>query len=125
MDRRGFLAVSAALALAPASSFSQKRVESLRLAATRRSLVGAGNPDTAVWAYNGTVPGPELRFKQGERLRIEVENALGVDTTVHWHGVRVPNAMDGVPQLTQPPIKADGGRFVYEFELRDAGTYWY
>ena len=97
----------------------------LRLAATRQSLVGAGNPDTAVWAYNGTVPGPELRFKQGERLMIEVENALGVDTTVHWHGVRVPNAMDGVPQLTQPPIKANGGRFRYEFELRDAGTYWY
>jgi FtsP/CotA-like multicopper oxidase with cupredoxin domain len=97
----------------------------LRLAATRQSLVGAGNPDTAVWSYNGTVPGPELRFRQGERLRIEVENALGVDTTVHWHGVRVPNAMDGVPQLTQAPIKANGGRFWYEFELRDAGTYWY
>lgn len=105
--------------------FPQAAAKRLRLAETRQSLVGAGNPDTAVWTYNGSVPGPELRFKQGERLRIEVENALGVDTTVHWHGVRVPNAMDGVPQLTQPPIKAKGGRFWYEFELRDAGTYWY
>jgi len=118
----------AALAV-PALGFLSPRARAqaklLRLAATRQSLVGAGNPDTAVWTYNGTVPGPELRFKQGERLRIEVANALGVDTTVHWHGVRVPNAMDGVPQLTQPPIKANGGRFTYEFELRDAGTYWY
>ena len=62
---------------------------------------------------------------QGERLRIEVENALDVETTVHWHGIRLPNAMDGVPHLTQPPIAAKGGRFVYEFDLPDAGTFWY
>src|SRR6185503_17821750 len=112
-----------ALALTPGLALSQQRV--LRLAAARQSLVGSANPDTAVWTYNGSVPGPELRFRQGERLRIGVENALAVDTTVHWHGVRVPNEMDGVPQLTQPPIGANGGRFTYEFELRDAGTYWY
>ncbi len=90
-----------------------------------QSLVGAGYPQTEVWSYNGAVPGPELRFRQGERLRIEVENALDVETTVHWHGVRLPNAMDGVPHLTQAPIAARGGRFVYEFDLPDAGTYWY
>jgi FtsP/CotA-like multicopper oxidase with cupredoxin domain len=125
--RRRVLAASAAgVALAYARfAVPQHMPKGLRPAATRQGLVGAGNPDTAVWSYNGTVPGPELRFKQGERLRIAVENALDVDTTVHWHGVRVPNAMDGVPQLTQPPIKANGGRFTYEFELRDAGTYWY
>ena len=54
-----------------------------------------------------------------------VENRLGEDTTVHWHGVRVPNAMDGVPELTQKPIAPDGGTFLYEFDLPDAGTYWY
>ena len=127
MNRREFLRVatrSAALSLAP-SLAQAASIRTLRLAEARQSLVGAANPDTAVWSYNGSVPGPELRFKQGERLRIEVENALGVDTTVHWHGVRVPNAMDGVPHLTQAPIKAKGGRFTYEFELRDAGTYWY
>jgi FtsP/CotA-like multicopper oxidase with cupredoxin domain len=125
--RRRFLGATgatAALALLPGAPLAQP-ARTLRLAAARQSLVGAGHPDTAVWSYNGTVPGPELRFKQGERLRIEVENALDADTTVHWHGVRVPNAMDGVPQLTQPPIKANGGRFWYQFELRDAGTYWY
>jgi FtsP/CotA-like multicopper oxidase with cupredoxin domain len=123
MNRRQFRSLGA-LALAP-RAFAAAPATKLRLAAARQSLVGAGNPDTEVWSYNGAVPGPELRFKQGERLRIEVENALGVDTTVHWHGVRVPNAMDGVPHVTQAPIKANGGRFSYEFELRDAGTYWY
>ncbi len=97
----------------------------MRIAPARQSLVGAAHPATDVWAYNGSVPGPELRFKQGERLRIEVENALGVGTTVHWHGIRLPNAMDGVPHVTQPPIAPNGGRFVYEFDLPDAGTYWY
>ena len=124
MDRRAFLAASAALALAPRVSFSQS-AKTLRVAPGRQALVGAGNPDTVVWTYNGAVPGPELRFRQGDRLRIAVENALGVDTTVHWHGIRLPNAMDGVPHLTQAPIAANGGRFVYEFDLPDAGTYWY
>jgi FtsP/CotA-like multicopper oxidase with cupredoxin domain len=77
-----------------------------------------------VWSYNGAVPGPEIRVRQGERLRITVENQLAEETTVHWHGVRVPNAMDGVPQLTQRPI-APGETFVYEFDVPDAGTYWY
>jgi FtsP/CotA-like multicopper oxidase with cupredoxin domain len=127
MNRREFLSIaarSATLALAPGLAHSAS-IRTLRLTEARQPLVGAGNPDTAVWTYNGSVPGPELRFKQGERLKIEVENALGADTTVHWHGVRVPNAMDGVPRLTQEPIKANGGKFWYEFELRDAGTYWY
>ena len=125
MDRRAFLASGAALALTPGVSRSQKKIERLRLAVGRQSLVGAAYPATEVWAYNGMVPGPELRFKQGERLRVEVENALGVATTVHWHGIRLPNAMDGVPGVTQAPIAAKGGRFSYEFELPDAGTYWY
>ena len=88
------------------------------------SLIGAQHPDTAVWAYNGTVPGPEIRVRQGDHLRVTVENALAEATTVHCHGIRLPNAMDGVPHLTQPPI-APGGSFVYEFDVPDAGTYWY
>jgi FtsP/CotA-like multicopper oxidase with cupredoxin domain len=125
--RRRFLAAGAAAGPAAwlARLASAAPPGTLRLAPTTQNLVGAANPATAVWAYNGAIPGPELRFRQGERLRIEVQNALDVDTTVHWHGVRVPNAMDGVPQLTQQPIKANGGKFLYEFELRDAGTYWY
>jgi FtsP/CotA-like multicopper oxidase with cupredoxin domain len=87
-------------------------------------LVGGSYPETAVWAYNGMVPGPEIRIRQGQRLRIAVENRLAEETTVHWHGLRVPNPMDGVPHLTQRPIRP-GETFVYEFDLPDAGTYWY
>jgi len=123
VNRREFLASTAAMAAAPA--VGAVSAQKLRLAPARLHLVGEANPSTEVWAYNGAVPGPELRFRQGERLRIEVENALGVDSTVHWHGVRLPHAMDGVPHLTQPPIRAHGGRFTYEFDLPDAGTYWY
>jgi FtsP/CotA-like multicopper oxidase with cupredoxin domain len=88
------------------------------------SIVGEAGPQTRVWAYEGSVPGPQIRVRQGERLRVRVENQLPQETTVHWHGVRVPNAMDGVPHLTQPPI-APGASFVYEFDCRDAGTFWY
>ena len=122
MRRREFLSLGA-LALLPRAA-AARTASKLRLAAHRQALVGSGNPHTAVWAFNGSVPGPELRFRQGERLRIEVENALAADTTVHWHGIRLPNAMDGVPGVTQEPI-GKGGRFVYEFDLPDAGTFWY
>jgi FtsP/CotA-like multicopper oxidase with cupredoxin domain len=90
----------------------------------RISLIGGQNPETDVWAYNGSVPGPALRMRQGEPARVVVENRLAEDTTVHWHGIRLPNAMDGVPGLTQPPIKS-GENFVYEFTPPDAGTFWY
>jgi FtsP/CotA-like multicopper oxidase with cupredoxin domain len=75
-------------------------------------------------AYNGQVPGPTIRAREGERLRIVLENGLSEPTTIHWHGLDVPNAMDGVPGLTQRPVKP-GERFVYEFEARPAGTRWY
>lgn len=87
-------------------------------------LAGADRPETDVWAYNGTVPGPLVRLRQGEPARLVVDNRLGQDTTIHWHGIRLPNAMDGVPGLTQPPIRP-GERFVYEFTPPDAGTFWY
>lgn len=77
-----------------------------------------------VWAYNGTVPGPTLRIWLGETLRVNFTNRLPQETTIHWHGVRVPNAMDGVPHATQPPI-APGESFVYEFTPKDAGTFWF
>ncbi|MBA3464162.1 MAG: multicopper oxidase family protein [Deltaproteobacteria bacterium] len=77
-----------------------------------------------VWAYNGTVPGPTLRLRLGETLRVRFTNRLPQETTIHWHGVRVPNAMDGVPNATQPPI-APGESFVYEFTPKDAGTFWF
>jgi FtsP/CotA-like multicopper oxidase with cupredoxin domain len=75
-------------------------------------------------AYNRQVPGPELRLQEGERVRVVLTNALSEPTTLHWHGVDVPNAMDGVPGLTQKPV-APGETFVYEFDARPAGTRWY
>ncbi|MGH7418808.1 MAG: multicopper oxidase family protein, partial [Candidatus Rokuibacteriota bacterium] len=75
-------------------------------------------------AYNGRVPGPEIRVKEGERMRILLKNALAEPTTIHWHGVDVPNAMDGVPGVTQKPVPP-GETFVYAFEARPAGTRWY
>ena len=128
MNRRRFLKLAtagAAAGVAPRLALPGGAPRLLRAGPAEQHLVGAANPKTAVWAYGARVPGPELRFRQGERLRIEVENALPVDTTVHFHGIRLPNAMDGVPHVTQPPIPANGGRFVYEFDLPDAGTYWY
>ena len=83
-------------------------------------------PDTAVaaFAYNKQVPGPLIRIKQGERVRIIVKNDLPEDTSVHWHGLILPNNMDGVPPLTQQAI-APGHTFSYEFTPRQSGTYFY
>lgn len=79
-------------------------------------------PGTKVtaWAYNGTVPGPEIRVPYGQKLRITVTNELPEPTSVHWHGVAVPNAMDGVPGVTQQPIAA-GKSFTYSFRAIPAG----
>ena len=83
---------------------------------------------TAVWGFDGTAPatasGPALRIKRGEDLRIRLINDLPEPTALHWHGVRLPNAMDGVPDLTQPPI-TPGKSFDYRFRPPDAGTFWY
>lgn len=79
---------------------------------------------TKVWTYNGLLPGPYIRAAKGDRLIVHFHNSLPEATTIHWHGVRVPNNMDGTPGITQPPIEP-GGDFTYDFVLRDAGTYWY
>jgi FtsP/CotA-like multicopper oxidase with cupredoxin domain len=76
------------------------------------------------WGYNGTTPGPTIEAIEGDRVRIYVTNRLREPTTVHWHGVVVPNGMDGVSGLTQKPIPA-GETYVYEFTLRHPGTFLY
>lgn len=77
------------------------------------------------FAYNGQVPGPQLRVRRGDRVRVVVHNELPESTAVHFHGVEVPNAMDGVPFITQPPI-GTGETFTYEFvEKEPPGTYMY
>lgn len=94
----------------------------LRVQSTNITLIpGTSTPS---WTYNGQFPGPTLRVRQNRPVRIKVENDLPEPTTIHWHGIRLNNAADGVPGLTQEPIPS-GGSFVYEFICPDAGTFWY
>lgn len=79
---------------------------------------------TRAWTFNGQFPGPILRVQQNRPVRILVRNQLPEPTTIHWHGIRLNNAADGVHGLTQKPIPP-GGTFVYEFTCPDAGTFWY
>lgn len=76
------------------------------------------------YTYNGSVPGPLIRVTEGDRVRMVVKNNLPEPTTIHWHGVEVPNAMDGMPGMTQEPIQP-GETFTYEFVAKPAGTYMY
>ena len=79
---------------------------------------------TPVWNYNDQIPGPIIKAKAGTLLTVDVENQLTEPTSVHWHGLRIDNAMDGVPGVTQDPI-APGSRFTYRLNLEEAGSYWY
>jgi multicopper oxidase len=83
-----------------------------------------GGRTVATWGYAESAPGPLLRARAGDVLRVEVVNRLPADTSVHWHGVALRNDMDGVPGQTQDPIRP-GTTFTYEFTVPDAGTYWY
>jgi FtsP/CotA-like multicopper oxidase with cupredoxin domain len=79
-----------------------------------------------VWGYNGQLPGPVIRAREGDMLRVKVVNELAVPTSVHWHGMHQPGTwrMDGVDEVSRPPIPA-GSDFVYEFKATPAGTHWY
>ncbi len=132
--RREFLALAGRLGVGAASLGG--------LASLRPALASAGTPRTielevrevewelapgktvSAMTYNGQVPGPEIRAREGERLRVVLKNSLSEPTTIHWHGVDVPNSMDGVPVITQKPVQS-GETFAYEFEARPAGTRWY
>jgi FtsP/CotA-like multicopper oxidase with cupredoxin domain len=76
------------------------------------------------WTYDGGIPGPLIKTHVGDRLIVHFRNELDEPTTVHWHGVRVPIEMDGVPGISQPDVKK-GESFTYDFVVRDAGLYWY
>ncbi len=83
-------------------------------------------PGTAfpAMAYNGMVPGPEIRVTEGDQVRFNVTNEMKQSTAIHWHGLRIPNAVDGVPFITQPVIKT-GETYTYEFTLKNSGTHMY
>src|SRR5215471_5735256 len=128
-NRRAFLAgLSGVIAGLPTKALAEFATPAKQFALTAgpgmASLIGKNRPTTKVWCYDGRVPGPEIRVRQGEPVRILVKNSLSEGTTVHWHGIRLPIAMDGVPGISQPLIKP-GETFTYEFTPPDAGTFWY
>jgi multicopper oxidase len=126
--RRQFLGLSAAAGLALVAGCASERAAApattggLRLTAAPMRLDLAGH-EVPTWGY-GTIPGPEIRLKVGDRLRVQLENGLSEDTTVHWHGLAPPNAMDGVPGITQDPV-APGAQFIYDFPTPIAGSFMY
>ncbi len=79
---------------------------------------------TEAWAYNGQVPGPQIRVTEGDRVRVVIKNSLRESTAVHFHGVIVPNDQDGVPFVTQPPVKP-GDTHTYEFTAKNVGSHMY
>jgi FtsP/CotA-like multicopper oxidase with cupredoxin domain len=91
---------------------------------TKRLVPGSEYKDASVWAFNQTVPGPELRLKKGDTLSVDFLNQLDEGSSIHWHGIQNINAMDGVAGLTQPEVMPNS-QFRYEFPLNDSGTYWY
>jgi FtsP/CotA-like multicopper oxidase with cupredoxin domain len=128
LDRRQFLIGAACASLTTIGGVTRTAVAQqqkvLRPSAGRISLLSNGNLDIDGWTYNGQSPGQTLHFKQGETLNVKLVNDLSEDTSIHWHGIRTPNSMDGVPYVTQAPVKPGKNHF-YSFECPDAGTYWY
>jgi len=130
LSRRRLLAGSgliAAAALYPGAAQAQPpAADGFRPLRALPGLVPLRGPErqmTSIWGYSGVVPGPTLRIKRGEELKVRLFNELPAETAIHWHGVRVPNAFDGTP-LTQKPV-LPGASFDYRFRPPDAGTYWY
>jgi FtsP/CotA-like multicopper oxidase with cupredoxin domain len=96
----------------------------LSIGPVRKDLDGDSGADLRMLAYNGSIPGPTLRVPQGSRITVDVRNDGDVETTVHWHGLRLENRFDGVPHETQQPIPIGGG-YSCQVDFPDAGFYWY
>lgn len=127
VNRRQFLAGTAAMAAVPSLAGAGSGPRVIEARAGRMRLIPkafGAYPETEIWGYDGGVPGPLIRARQGEVIQRKLVNSLPQPTAMHWHGLRVPNAMDGVPGMTQDVVPT-GGSFLYQLPLRDAGTYWY
>ena len=115
----------AAVALPPLSSKAlASDVAEFTLTAAPLTFSPVAGLDFPGRAFNATIPGPLLRVVRGQRMRAVFHKASGGPATIHWHGMILPNAMDGVEGVTQKAVP-DGGSFVYEFEANPAGTRWY
>jgi FtsP/CotA-like multicopper oxidase with cupredoxin domain len=103
---------------------ANQRVKEFRFSTSpTRINLGVG-PEFTAWCYNGQVPGPEIRVQEGDLVRMVLKNYLPEATTIHWHGIPVPNAMDGVPGVTQTAVRT-GETFVYEFQAKPSGSFLY
>ena len=125
--RREFLrhATFATCAVAiPRSVYAQTIFESVVAKVAHRQILPDTYPETEIWGYGGLVPAPEIRVAQGDRVRRRFRNEIPDPSSIHWHGIRIDNAMDGVSGLTQEAVST-GGTFDYDFIAPDAGTYWY
>ncbi len=100
------------------------KIREYRFTASPAKVNLGRGPEFTAWTYNGQVPGPEIRVKEGEIIRVYLDNFLPDETTIHWHGLPVPNPMDGVPGVTQAGIPP-GKSFIYEFEAKPAGSFLY
>jgi len=98
------------------------KVFDLRVEHVRTELIPGRVMDG--WGFNGSIPGPTIQVSEGDHVRLNVENHLPEPFSMHWHGLEIPNAMDGMPGISQDAI-APGGRFVYEFTLKQNGTFFY
>lgn len=105
---------------------AQSNLAPFKLTASKGQVVfGLGQEiPTHVMYYNQSIPGPVLRIPQGRESILQLHNSLDESTSVHWHGLRIDNAMDGVPDITQAPVMP-GQKFEYRLTPPDAGTYWY
>ncbi len=108
----------------PVDKNPDPRILDIDLEARVTSVEFAPGERIDAWTYNGLLPGPLIRAHVGDRLIVHFTNSLPQPTTVHWHGLRVPANMDGVPEHSQAEVPP-GGRFVYDFILPDAGLFWY
>jgi FtsP/CotA-like multicopper oxidase with cupredoxin domain len=103
---------------------SQPGVKTFELVAQEVAVELQPGTTVTAWTYNGTMPGPEIRVTEGDLVRVTLKNELPTATTIHWHGVDVPNAMDGPAGLSQAPVEP-GESFTYEFIATPGGTRWY
>lgn len=115
---------SAAIGPVPAATPSPGQTVLEKSLSAQQATIDLGGPKVATWTYGDTVPGPLIRANAGDFLRISLDNQLPADTSIHWHGIRLRNAADGVPGMTQDPIKA-GEKYTYEFTVPDPGTYFF
>lgn len=128
LDRRTFLragaigALTGGAVLASCARSPQPGVDATMTAAVTDIDLGAGIV-VSTWAWNSRVPADEIRLQRGQTLAITLANDLPEPSTIHWHGLAIPNDMDGVPVLTQQAV-APGSTFHYQFVVPDSGTYW-